>query len=104
MALDAVLFDLDGTLIDPNAAHVEGWRRAFEACGYKVPPDRIAVEIGKGGDFLVSAVLGQSAEKKPGERLRKLSADAFLEVARKEHFRLMPGAEELLASLRQRGL
>jgi len=104
MALDAVIFDLDGTLIDTNPAHVEAWRRAFEACGYKVPPDRIAVEIGKGGDFLVSAVLGQSAEKEHGERLRKLSADAFLDVAREQHFRLMSGAEELLARLRERGL
>ncbi len=104
MALDAVIFDLDGTLIDTNPAHVEAWRRAFEACGYKVPPDRIAVEIGKGGDFLVSAVLGQSAEQEHGERLRKLSADAFLDVAREQHFRLMPGAEELLDRLRERGL
>jgi HAD superfamily hydrolase (TIGR01509 family) len=104
MALDAVIFDLDGTLLDTNAAHVEGWRRAFEACGYKVPPDRIAVEIGKGGDFLVPAVLGPSAEREHGERLRKLSAEAFLDVAAKEHFRLMPGAEELLGALRQRGL
>lgn len=104
MALDAVIFDLDGTLIDTNPAHVEAWRRAFEACGYKVPPDRIAVEIGKGGDFLVSAVLGQSAEQEHGERLRKLSADAFLEVAREQHFHLMPGAEELLERLRQAGL
>jgi HAD superfamily hydrolase (TIGR01509 family) len=104
MALDAVIFDLDGTLIDTNAAHVEAWRRAFEACGYKVPPDRIAVEIGKGGDFLVAAVLGPSAEREHGERLGKLSAEAFLDVAAKEHFRLMPGAEELLGALRQGGL
>jgi HAD superfamily hydrolase (TIGR01509 family) len=104
MALDAVIFDLDGTLIDTNGAHVEAWRWAFEACGYHVPPDRIAVEIGKGGDFLVSAVLGQSAEREHGERLRKLSAEAFLDVAAQEHFRRMPGVEELLGRVRERGL
>ena len=30
MALDGIVFDLDGTLVDSNAGHVEAWRRAFE--------------------------------------------------------------------------
>jgi HAD superfamily hydrolase (TIGR01509 family) len=104
MALDGLIFDLDGTLVDTNDAHVEAWRRAFEACGFKVPPDRIAVEIGKGGDFLISAVLGVQAEKEHGERLRQLSMEAFLDVARHQHFRLFPGVHELLRRLRERGL
>src|SRR5947209_1350143 len=41
MSLDGVIFDLDGTLVDSNAQHVEAWRRAFAERGYKVPPDRI---------------------------------------------------------------
>src|SRR4051794_14627350 len=104
MALDAVIFDLDGTLLDTNGAHVEAWRRAFAAHGYKVLPDRIAVEIGKGGDFLVADVLGKEAEDKDGEALRKSSAEAFVEVAGEKHFDLLPGARELLAELRGRGL
>ena len=39
--LKAVIFDVDGTLIDSNPLHVEGWRRAFEKHGYKVLRDRI---------------------------------------------------------------
>ena len=42
MALDGMVFDVDGTLVDSNGAHVEAWRRAFERHGYKIPPDRIA--------------------------------------------------------------
>ena len=52
MALDGMVFDVDGTLVDSNAAHVDAWRRAFERYGYKIPPDRIFAEIGKGGDQL----------------------------------------------------
>jgi len=49
MALDAIIFDIDGTLIDSNSLHVEAFRRAFANRGYTILPDRIAVEIGKGG-------------------------------------------------------
>src|SRR5262249_48895828 len=67
-------------------------------------PDRIAVEIGKGGDLLVSAVLGAEAEKKDGGRLRQEHGRQFLDVARHTRFRLFPGAEDLLRRLRERGL
>lgn len=104
MALDAVIFDLDGTLIDTNWAHIEAWNRAFQSRGYRVAPDRIAVEIGKGGDMLVGDVLGQEAEEKDGEALRKASVEEFLAIARKTHFKPIPGAEDLLRTLRQRGM
>src|SRR4051812_7579166 len=104
MALDGVLFDLDGTLPDTNGAHVEAWRRAFEACGYRVGPDRIAVEVGKGGDLLVAAVLGAGAEKKDGERLREEHGRAFLEIAGHTRFGLFPGAVDLPRRLRERGI
>jgi HAD superfamily hydrolase (TIGR01509 family) len=104
MALDGIIFDMDGTLVDTNAAHVEAWRRAFESCGYKVPADRIAVEVGKGGDFLVPAVLGAEADHRDGARLRHASQEAFLDIASHTHFELMPGARELIARLHERGL
>src|SRR5690349_10819462 len=53
MALDAMIFDIDGTLVDSNPAHVEAWRRALESHGYQIAADRIQVEIGKGGDKVV---------------------------------------------------
>jgi phosphoglycolate phosphatase-like HAD superfamily hydrolase len=65
-----LIFDLDGTLLDTNAAHVQSWVRAFERHGYKVLADRIGPEIGKGGDNLVPAILGDEAEERDGEALR----------------------------------
>src|SRR5437588_588943 len=63
MALDAVIFDLDGTLLDTNPAHVAAWQQAFTALGYRIPPDRIAFEIGKGGDKLLPAILGEETAR-----------------------------------------
>jgi phosphoglycolate phosphatase-like HAD superfamily hydrolase len=99
-----MIFDIDGTLVDTNPAHVEAWRRAFQRLGFDVPADRIVVEIGKGGDKLVPAILGQEVEERQGEALRKAQKEEFLAVAQRERFRVFPGAEEIFPALREHGI
>jgi HAD superfamily hydrolase (TIGR01509 family) len=102
--LTAALFDLDGTLLDSNDAHVRAWHDALRAHGYNVAPDRIAVEVGKGGDQLVPDLLGREAEDHDGDSLRSEHDRAFTEIAEQEGLLAMPGAKELLAAMRARGL
>lgn len=104
MALDALILDLDGTLIDTNAVHVEAWRRVFEARGYRVAADRIFVEVGKGGDQLVPSLLGREADERDGGAMRKAHPKAFAELARKEGLHPFADVPELLADTRRRGL
>jgi HAD superfamily hydrolase (TIGR01509 family) len=104
MALHGMIFDIDGTLVDTNPAHVEAWRRAFQRLGYDVPTERIEVEIGKGGDLLVPSILGEEAEKRHGEALRKAQKEEFLNIARRERLRVFPCVPELFQALRQRGI
>ena len=100
----AMIFDIDGTLVDTNPAHVEAWRRAFRRGGYDVPVERILPEIGKGGDKLVPSVLGDEAEERSGEALRRAQKDEFLPIASQQRFRVFPGAAELFPELRRRGV
>jgi len=102
MAVRGIIFDIDGTLVDTNLAHVEAWRRAFQRLGYDVPTERIVPEIGKGGDLLVPSVLGDKAEKRDGDALRKAQKEAFLEIAAQERFRVFPSVSELFQALRER--
>jgi phosphoglycolate phosphatase-like HAD superfamily hydrolase len=104
MPIHAMIFDIDGTLIDTNPAHVEAWRRAFQLHGFDVPAERIAVEIGKGGDKLIPSVLGHEVEEREGEALRKDQKAEFLGIAKRERFRVFPGAKEIFPALRQRGI
>lgn len=99
-----MIFDIDGTLIDSNPTHVEAWVQAFARLGYKVAADRISVEIGKGGDKLVPSILGASADRKDGDRLRDAQKEAFLALAKRTRLPVFPQARELLAELRRRGL
>jgi HAD superfamily hydrolase (TIGR01509 family) len=104
MTIRGMIFDLDGTLIDTNPAHVEAWRRALQRHGFDVPVSRIVPEIGKGGDKLVPSVLGDEIERQYGEVLRKAQKEEFLAIARRERFRVFPGAGEIFSALRQRGI
>jgi HAD superfamily hydrolase (TIGR01509 family) len=102
--LDALIFDIDGTLLDSNPAHVLAWAEAFEAFGYRVAADRIEREIGKGGDRLVCDILGDDAEARHGDALRKRQTELLLERVRRMPIKPFPGAVELLDAARARGL
>jgi HAD superfamily hydrolase (TIGR01549 family) len=104
MTLKGMILDIDGTLVDTNAAHVEAWRRAFARLGYDVPTDRIIPEIGKGGDQLVPSVLGEEVEKRQGDVLRRLQKEEFLALAATQRFRVFPGTEEIFPALRARDI
>jgi phosphoglycolate phosphatase-like HAD superfamily hydrolase len=99
--VDAVIFDLDGTLVDTNEAHVEAWHNAFRDVGYHVPRSRILPEIGKGGDKLVPSIVGEEGEERDGEALRAAHGRHFLAMAKDTIFRVFPGTEDLLRELRR---
>jgi beta-phosphoglucomutase-like phosphatase (HAD superfamily)/tRNA(Arg) A34 adenosine deaminase TadA len=104
MALDGLIFDLDGTLVDTNALHVEAWRRALERLGYRVGTDRIALEIGKGGDQLVPAILGQEFDARDGDALRDAHPAEVARLAEARGINLFPDARELVRAVRDRGM
>ena len=46
MSLDAMLFDLDGTLIDSNPAHLDAWCETFTQHGMRIGRDLVREELG----------------------------------------------------------
>src|SRR5690349_22366102 len=104
MATDAVIFDLDGTLVDTNRLHVEAWQQVMQAHGYRVAADRVFVEIGKGGDNLVPDLLGREADERDGETMRAEQPKAYAGLAKARGIKVFPAARELIAALRDRGL
>jgi phosphoglycolate phosphatase-like HAD superfamily hydrolase len=53
----AILFDVDGTLVDTNDLHAVAWREAFAHFGHDVPLADIRWQVGKGGDNLIPSLL-----------------------------------------------
>ena len=58
----AVLFDVDGTLVDTVYQHVLAWWEAFAEAGHAVSCFDIHRAIGRGSDDLVESLIGRSDE------------------------------------------
>jgi HAD superfamily hydrolase (TIGR01509 family) len=102
-ALKAVLFDVDGTLVDSNDAHAHAWMQAFAEHGVEVPFESIRRAIGMGGDKLMPRVSGLSEDSDQGKRIAARRSEIF-----KHDFlpRLQPlrDADALVAAVKERGL
>jgi len=57
--LKAVIFDVDGTLVDSVDIHAQAWVDAFKEFGYEIEFDAVRGQIGKGGDQLMPVFLSK---------------------------------------------
>ena len=73
----AVLFDIDGTLVDSNDAHAHAWVKAFAEGGVRVQFDAVRCAIGMGGDKLMPAVAGIEEETPLGTRISTYRGEIF---------------------------
>jgi HAD superfamily hydrolase (TIGR01509 family) len=101
----ALVFDLDGTLVDSVYQHVLAWRRALEAAGIELSVWRIHRKIGMSGGLFANALLRETGrEIKPGEveRLQALHGRFYAEQI--DQVRALPGAHDLLVRLNEAGI
>lgn len=73
----AVIFDIDGTLVDSVDLHAQAWQEAFRDFGHVIDEQAIRSQIGKGGDQLMPVFLSESELHKKGEALEKHRAWLF---------------------------
>lgn len=92
--VQAVILDVDGTLMDTNYLHVEAWAQAFDEVGYRAPRVEIHPKIGKGSGLLISEFVD---DKEAANKAAELHAEHYDEL-QKRAFPL-PGAKELIDSL-----
>ena len=97
----AVLFDVDGTLVDSTYHHALAWQRAFARHDLVLPLWRIHRTVGMGGDKLVSEVAGQDVEAQLGDDLREQWREQYEAVI--GEVRPLPGASELIQKLSKEG-
>jgi HAD superfamily hydrolase (TIGR01549 family) len=101
--LQALLFDVDGTLVDSNDHHARCWVAAFAHFGKQLDYDFIRHQIGKGGDLLVPDVLNAKEIRRYGEDLKKFRSELYKEKYL-PNVKPFPFVEDLFAGLADRGI
>lgn len=98
----AVIFDIDGTLLDSVDLHAEAWQEAFRHFGYEIPFEEIRSQIGKGGDQLLPVFLSEEELKEKAKALEKYRGELF----KKNYLpkvKAFPGVRELFEKIKAQG-
>jgi membrane protein len=98
----AILFDIDGTLVDSNDLHVDAWDEVFRAAGHTIDRQRLHDQIGKGADNYIPALLPHLSDDE-AERLGEERAEIF-KARYLGQVTPFPGARDLLARCKGAGL
>ena len=77
--VQAVIFDLDGTLVDSNDLHVEAWNEAFQHFGKHFPIAALRQQIGKGSDQYLPAFLSPDELHRIGKHIDEYRSALFRE-------------------------
>ena len=101
--LRAILFDIDGTLVDSNDKHTDCWVDAFAHFGKHVDRDAIRTQIGKGGDLLVPDTLNAREMRKFGEPLKKYRGELWKKNYM-DSVQPFPGVREALRAVKDRNI
>jgi HAD superfamily hydrolase (TIGR01509 family) len=101
----AIIFDLDGTLVDTVPARISAWRETFIEAGFEIDGAQLEPMIGMDGRALARDVArgaGRSLDDHEAERIDRLAGERF-----DEHNRSplpLPGAREALDRLDRAGI
>lgn len=98
--MQALIFDLDGTLVDTVYAHIFAWQQALAEAGMAIEGWRIHRKIGMSGGLFTRAVareLGREINVKEEESLQRRHGELFRELLPER--RPLPGAVELIRFL-----
>jgi HAD superfamily hydrolase (TIGR01509 family) len=99
--VSAIVFDVDGTLIDSNHAHAEAWAQALTEHGFPHEPDQVRPLIGMGSDKLLPAAARLPVDSRQGKAILARKKTLFDE--RLPRLRPTRGARVLLTFLRELG-
>ena len=99
--MKALIFDLDGTLVDTVYAHIFAWQRTLAEAGMAIEGWRIHRKIGMSGGLFTRAVgreIGREISPSEEAALLNRHGEFFLQLLPER--RPLPGAVELIGFLR----
>lgn len=100
--IEAVIFDIDGTLVDSVDLHARAWQETFKHFGHDVAYEKVRHQIGKGGDQLMPVFFSKEELKRFGEEMEEFRGELY----KREYLsrvRAFPKVRELFLRVREDG-
>jgi HAD superfamily hydrolase (TIGR01549 family) len=100
--LQAVIFDVDGTLIDTVDFHAAAWQRAFEHYSKKIDYEKVRSQIGKGSDQLLPMFFSKEELDHFGKEMEEFRGELY----KREYLprvQVFPKVRELFARIKGDG-
>jgi beta-phosphoglucomutase len=99
----AVLWDLDGTLIDSAGLHWLAWSEVMAEEGHRISPREFADSFGKRNDTILRGLLGPDLADAWIQRVSDAKEERYRRYVRERGLQFLPGAADWLARLREAG-
>ncbi|OKH26428.1 HAD family hydrolase [Chroogloeocystis siderophila] len=102
--VQAVILDVDGTLVLSNDAHAQSWVDAFTEYGYHISFEQVRPLIGMGGDQVIPRMVpGLNKEEGDGKKISERRKELIIEKYGPK-LEAAPGARELVQRMKQQGI
>jgi beta-phosphoglucomutase len=102
--INAILWDLDGTLADTEALHYRAWRETLAGYGIDHSYEEFRQGFGRTNAAILPGLLGEQATPERVEAVSQKKEATFRRLMRAEGVQTLPGVESWLARFRQAGL
>lgn len=102
--IKAVIFDMDGTLIDTEKYYRIAWKYALESFGYHPTEEQLLMFRSLGRPFSAAYLKKTFGEELEYEQVRKVRQGRFNELVETQGIQLKPGAKEILTFLREKNI
>jgi HAD superfamily hydrolase (TIGR01509 family) len=99
----AVLWDMDGTLLDSADYHWLSWREVLAAEGFELTRERFAESFGRRNDATLRAYFGEGFPLSEVDRIGAIKEARYRDMVRRHGVELLPGVGRWLARLKADG-
>jgi beta-phosphoglucomutase len=96
----AIIWDLDGTLIDSSAYHWEAWQEVMTAENLSLTYEEYVADFGKRNDEILRGRLGPDLTDGDIARITGAKEERYRELVRSRGLKLLPGAGYWLQQLK----
>ncbi len=100
---NAVLWDMDGTLVDSREYHWQSWHDAMAAEGYQLTYAEFAATFGQRNDAIIRRYCGDNVALSDITRISNAKEQQYRQQVREQGISLLPGVQHWLDTLRAQG-